>query len=69
MTESLDVTPKTTEQNLIVRINGSKAKVTNNYKTALEVLYLKIVTDTKHRAALRQQSFLFLLSTYGACLS
>jgi len=30
MTESLDVTPKTTEQNLIVRIGKSEAEVTNN---------------------------------------
>ena len=28
MTESLDVTPKTTEQNLIVRIGKSEAEVT-----------------------------------------
>ena len=30
MTESLDVTPKTTEHNLIVRIHKSLAEVTNN---------------------------------------
>jgi len=30
MTESLDVTPKTTEHNLIVRIGESEAEVTNN---------------------------------------
>jgi len=42
MTESLDVTPKTTEQNLIVgiRIGKSEAEVNNN-KKAIEryVLY------------------------------
>jgi len=42
MTGSLDVTPKTTEQNLIVnlRIGESEAEVTNNKRLhALEVLY------------------------------
>jgi len=39
MTARLDVTPKTTEQNRIVCTSKSEAKVTNNKKTALEVLY------------------------------
>ena len=39
MTARLDVTPKTTEQNRIVRTGKSEAEVTNNKKTALEVLY------------------------------
>ena len=39
MTARLDVTPKTTEQNRIVRTSKSEAEVTNNKKTALEVLY------------------------------
>jgi len=39
MTRSLNVTPKTPEQNLIVRIGKSETKVTNNKKTALEILY------------------------------
>jgi len=30
MTESLDVTPKTTEQNLIVRIGKPEAEIINN---------------------------------------
>jgi len=30
MTDSFDVTPKTTEQNLIVRIDKSEAEVCNN---------------------------------------
>jgi len=30
MTKSLDVTPKTTEQHLIVRVGKSEAEVTNN---------------------------------------
>jgi len=38
MTARLDVTPKTTEQNRIVRTAKSKAKVNNNLKNALEVL-------------------------------
>jgi len=36
MTARLDVTPKTTEQNRIVRTSKSEAEVT---KTAIEVLY------------------------------
>ena len=39
MTTRLDVTPKTTELNRIARTNKSEAEVTNNKKTALEVLY------------------------------
>jgi len=39
MTARLDVTPKTTEQNRIVRTGKPEAEVTNNKKTALEVLY------------------------------
>ena len=40
MTARLDVTPKTTEQNRIVRTSKSEAEVTNSKKkTALEVLY------------------------------
>jgi len=39
MTARLDITPKTTEQNRIVRTGKSEAEVTNNKKTALEVFY------------------------------
>jgi len=39
MTARLDVTPKTTEHNRIVDTGKSEAEVTNNKKTALEVLY------------------------------
>jgi len=39
MTARLDVTPKTTEQNRIVHTGKSEAEVTNNKKTALDVLY------------------------------
>jgi len=39
MTARLDVTPKTIEQNRIVRTSKSEAEATNNKKTALEVLY------------------------------
>jgi len=39
MTARFDVTPKTTEHNRIVRTGKSEAKVTNNKKSALEVLY------------------------------
>jgi len=54
MTEKLDVTPKTTERNRIVRTNKSEAKVTNNKKCARAIALLKqrsILTDPKHRAA------------------
>ena len=39
MTRSLNVRPKTTEQHLIVCSDKSVAHVTNNKKTALDVLY------------------------------
>jgi len=39
MTARLDVTLKTTEHNQFVRTGKSKAEVTDNKKTALEVLY------------------------------
>jgi len=39
MPARLDVTPKTIEQNRIVRIGKFEVEVTNNKKTALEVLY------------------------------
>jgi len=39
MTARLDLTPKTAEQNQIVRTGKSEAEVTNNKKTALGVLY------------------------------
>jgi len=39
MTARLDVAPKATEQNRIVRTSKSEAEVTNNKKTALEVLH------------------------------
>jgi len=35
----LDIMPKTTEQNRIVRTSKYEAEITNNKKTALEVLY------------------------------
>jgi len=40
MTTRLDVTPKTTEQNRIVRTDISKVEVTNNKKIALDVIVL-----------------------------
>jgi len=66
MTARLDVTPKTTEQNRILRSGKSEAEVTNNQKkTALDVSYTIEANyadrheHTKHRAAfLRQQSYL-----------
>ena len=38
MTAVLDIMPKTTEQNRIVCTSKSETEVTNNKKTALEVL-------------------------------
>jgi len=59
MTRSLNVTPKTTEQHLIVRSDKSVAYVTNNKRlpSTYCVILLKLtMTDTKHRAAcLREQ--------------
>ena len=54
MTARLDITPKTTEKNRIVRTDKSKAEVTNNKKTALEELYYWswLLTDTKHMQGL-----------------
>jgi len=39
MTAMIDVTPKTTEQNRIVCTGKFEVEVSNNKKTALEVLY------------------------------
>ena len=45
MTESLDVTPKTTERNLIVRIGKSEAEVTNNKICVQGIVMLTLTTD------------------------
>jgi len=66
MTRNLNVTPKTTEQDLIVRSDKSVAYVTNNkrLRSTYCTIEAKLLTDTKHRAAsLRQQSYLFLYQT------
>jgi len=41
ITKSRDITPKTTEQNLIASIGKSEAEVTNSKKTALEVMHCR----------------------------
>ena len=55
MTAWLDVTPKTTEHNRMVRTDKSEAEGTNNKKTALEVYCnieaIKLTTD-RHEASL-----------------
>jgi len=61
MTRSLNVTPKTTEQHLIVHSDKFVAYVTNNER--LRSIFCTIEANywqnTKHRAApLRQQSYL-----------
>jgi len=47
MTESLDITPKTTEQNLVVCIGKSEAKVTNNKRlcSGYRIVLLKLTAD------------------------
>jgi len=62
MTRSLNVTPKTTEQHLIVRSDKAAAYVTNNkrLRSTFCTIDAKLLTDTKHHAAsLRQQRYLF----------
>jgi len=59
MTRSLDVTPKTIEQHLIVRSGKSEAEITIIKYSARRITLSKLLTDTKHRAAsLQQQSYL-----------
>ena len=50
MTRSLKVTPKTIEQNLIVRSGKSEVAITNSKRLRSRYLLLKL-TDKKHRAA------------------
>jgi len=51
MAAKLDVTPKTTEQNRIVRTGKSEAEVTNNKKNcARGIVLLKLTTD-RHEAS------------------
>ena len=58
MTGNFDVTPKTTEQNLIVCIGKSEAEITNIKDSAEGIVLLKIHKGTKHCAAsLREQSY------------
>ena len=62
MTRSFNVTPKTTEQHLIVRSDLICSYVTNNKRLRSTFCTIED-TDTKHRAAsLRQQSYLFKLA-------
>ena len=48
-TARLDITPKTTEQNRIVRTGKSEAEVTNNKKSTGGIVLLKLSTD-RHEA-------------------
>ena len=50
MTRSFNVTPKTTEQNLIARNDKSVAYVTNNKRLFDILLLLKLTTD-RHEAS------------------
>ena len=51
MTARLDVTPKTTEHNRIVRTGKSEAEVTNNKKNCSRgTVLLKLTTD-RHEAS------------------
>jgi len=58
--KKLNVTPKTTEQHLIVRSGTwSEAEMTIIKDCAWGITLLKLLSDTKHRAAsLQQQSYL-----------
>jgi len=71
MTARLDVTPKTTEQNRIVRTSKSEAEVTNNKKLRSRYCTIeatKLTTD-RHEASrglfVLQQSYLYYLE-YGS---
>ena len=58
MSGSLDITPKTTEQNLIVRIGKYEAETIN-------IVLLKLQRGTKHRAAsLRQLIYLLTITLW-----
>jgi len=61
MIRRLNVTPNTTEQNLIVRSGKSEAAITNTKRLRSRYCTVKAnETDSKHRAAsLRQQSYLY----------
>ena len=48
MTARLDVTPKTTERNRIVRTDKSEAEVTNNKKFRSRYCIEHIIEATKH---------------------
>jgi len=50
MTGRLDVTPKATERNLIVRTDKSEAEVTNNKGFARGIVLLQLTTDI-HQAS------------------
>jgi len=47
ITARLDVTPKTTKQNRIVRTGKSEAEITDNKKLARSIVLLKLTTDTR----------------------
>ena len=78
MTESFDVTPKTTEHKLIVRSGKSEAEVGLTYSKITSVEVLLVLKSQKHRAvSLRQQSYLYFIfdmfaayhQTYQATIS
>jgi len=48
MTESVDVSRKTTEQNLIVLIGESEAEVTNNKNCAGGIVLLKLTVEANY---------------------
>ena len=51
MTARLDVMPKTTEQNRIVRTGKSEADVTNNKKNCARGIVLLKLTTERHEAS------------------
>jgi len=51
MTAKVDITPKTTKQNRIVRTGKSKAEVTNNKKNCAQGIALLKLTTDRHEAS------------------
>ena len=68
MTARLDVTPKTTEQNRIIRTGKSEAEVTNNKKLRSSYCTIEATTTDRHEASRGLLSTAELLVNYGNCL-
>jgi len=71
MTESMDVTPMTTDHNLIIRTGKSEAEVTTNKRLHSKFVLLQLSTDRhcNRAASLRQLSFLSQVSAIAIALA